>query len=134
MFPIINEFQKTLEGIFAISKTAIRRIAGDHSRYDITAWYFHRDHPEYFDDTTNTDDWQSEVYEAARDLMRFDNLRTVYDIGCGSGYKLVHILGDYDTTGIDLPETISAVTQRYPTRKWISATFEAELPKADLVI
>jgi len=109
-------------------------MTGEPSLYGIFPGYFHRDRPAYFDDTANTDNWQKEVYEAACYLMQIHDLRTVYDVGCGSGYKLVGILGQYDTTGIDLPETIEVVRKRYPDRKWLSASFDDRLPKADLVI
>lgn len=108
---------------------------GRKRMYNIHAGYRHRDKIEYFDDLENTDGWQREVYETARDLMAREGLRTVTDIGCGSAYKLVHMLGDYDTTGVDLPETIERVRAKYPDRKWISGSFEeVVLEPADLVI
>jgi SAM-dependent methyltransferase len=108
---------------------------GGASKFDIHPGYTHRSRIAYFDDTENTDNWQREVYETARDLMREKGLRTVYDVGCGSGFKLVHMLGEFDTTGIDLSQTIQQVRQVYPDRKWISGSFdELELPPADVVI
>src|SRR6516225_6692348 len=87
------------------------------------------------DDTEYTDEWQKEVYEAAKHIMDENRLSSVYDIGCGSGYKLLKFMGNFDTTGIDLPETISVVRKRYPDRKWIDTPFDqAALTKADLVI
>jgi len=110
-------------------------VLGGRSRFGIHAGYRHRDHIAYFDDTENSDNWQREVYETARDLAREQGLRTVYDVGCGSGYKLIHMLGEFDTTGIDLPETIEQVQARYPDRKWLAGSFEAlDLPPAELVI
>ena len=108
---------------------------GSPSRFAIHAGYRHRDHIAYFDDTENSDNWQREVYETARDLAREEGLKSVYDVGCGSGYKLVHMLGEFDTTGIDLPETIELVRARFPERKWLAGSFDAlDLPPADLVI
>lgn len=104
-------------------------------RYEISAGYRHRSSAAFDDASGKTDEWQREVYEAARALMREHRLRSVHDVGCGSGYKLVHILGEFDTTGIDLPQNIGWVSRTYPGRKWIASSFEAvELPKADLVI
>src|SRR3990170_2791407 len=80
-------------------------ILGGPSRYAIHPGYDHRSEIAYFDDTENTDNWQREVYERARDLAAEQDLQTVYDVGCGSGYKLVEMLGKFDTTGIDLPDT-----------------------------
>lgn len=105
------------------------------SRYGIAAGYRHRTATAFDDASGKTDEWQKEVYEAARSLMLSHNLRAVHDVGCGSGYKLVHILGEFDTTGIDLEENIEWVRQAYPDRKWIAGSFERIcLPPADLVI
>jgi len=110
-------------------------LLGAESKFAIHPGYNHRTEIAYFDDTENTDNWQREVYERARDLMAREGLRTVYDVGCGSGFKLVELLKDFETTGIDLPETIVSVRRRYPDRNWIAGSFEElELPPADLVI
>lgn len=111
------------------------RLLGAKSHYGLPPGYRHRSAISYFDDLENEDDWQREVYEAARDIMRQEGLRTVCDVGCGSGYKLVHLLGEFDTLGIDLPETIETVRRTYPQRRWVAGSFErVELPRADLVI
>ncbi len=110
-------------------------LIGVKPRFEIDSGYNHRKSIRYYDDTTNTDDWQREVYENAHALMLEKQLRTVHDVGCGSGYKLVHMLGEFETTGIDLPDTIAHVRQKYPDRSWIGESFEnVRLPPADLVI
>lgn len=108
---------------------------GAKPRFDIDPGYCSRKSPSYFDDTSNTDNWQREVYEGARAIMLEHGLRTVTDVGCGSGYKLVHLLGEFETTGVDLPQTIERTRESYPGRNWVSGSFEdIALPKADLVI
>ena len=110
-------------------------VLGSSSRFAIHPGYQHRPNIAYFDDTENTDNWQREVYERARRLMVAESLTTIYDVGCGSGFKLVQLLGEFDTTGIDLPQTIETVRQRYPDRKWIAGSFEElQLSPADVVI
>ena len=53
----------------------------------------------------------------------------------GSGYKLVHYLGQYDTTDFEVPKTLEFLRGIYPERKWISAPFsDRSHPAADLVI
>lgn len=99
-------------------------LLGRKKRYGIAAGYRHRDEVIYFDDLDNSDEWQREVYLTARSLMRDRNLRTVCDVGCGSGYKLVDILGEFETLGIDLPETIERVRQQYPDRKWLAGSYD----------
>ena len=78
---------------------------------------------------------QLEVYLQAVEIARNDNAKTVYDVGCGSGYKLVHYLGNYDTTGCDVPETLELLRRNYPDRKWAHAPFSDRLHSpADVVI
>jgi SAM-dependent methyltransferase len=83
----------------------------------------------------NTDNWQREVYQFAADLMERQGLKTVYDIGCGSGYKLLNYLGKYETTGFDLEPTVNALRQKYPDRSWKVSDFSfTNIEPADLVI
>jgi SAM-dependent methyltransferase len=110
-------------------------LLGRKSKYEIAPGYKHRATVSYFDDTENTDEWQREVYHAARRIMIENRLTTVCDVGCGGGYKLVHILGKFETTGIDLQETIGRVRLRYPDRRWLAGSFdELDPPQADLVV
>ena len=110
-------------------------IMGRKPTYEIAPGYRHRNRASYYDDTENADEWQRDVYEESRRLMFEHQLRSVTDVGCGSGYKLVHQLGEFDTTGVDLPETIEWVRRKYPERRWIGGSFDdVELPTADLVV
>jgi SAM-dependent methyltransferase len=105
------------------------------SRYGITAGYRHRRRQRYFDGTAETDEWQREVYMVAADLMRSEGFCTVYDVGCGSGYKLIHYLGAYDTTGFEIEPTLTYLTKTYPDRKWRLAELgDRSLPPANLVV
>src|SRR5690242_8171342 len=105
------------------------------SQYGIMPGYRHRRRTHYFDDTPRMDEWQREVYVAAAELMKKERLRTVYDVGCGSGYKLMRYLGDYDTTGFDIEPTLSFLRKTYTDRKWRSVTFEdRDVASADLVV
>ena len=132
---IVAKMVKAAEGLAALTKATLSKIGGDETLYEIAPGYSHRASGAYYDDTGNSDGWQKEVYEAAREIMRTNGLRTIYDVGCGSGYKLINILGEYDTIGIDLPQTIDVVKTRYSDRKWLTASFDdTNLPNADLVI
>jgi SAM-dependent methyltransferase len=105
------------------------------SRYGIAAGYRHRKRTLYFDGTAETDEWQREVYVAAADLMRSQGLCTVYDVGCGSGYKLVHYLGEYETTGFEIEPTLTFLNRTYPDRRWRLVTLgDRSLPPANLVV
>jgi hypothetical protein len=80
---------------------------------------------DFFDDTSNDDQWQLEVYQFAREIADRDGLSTVCDIGCGSGYKLMRYFKDFDTLGLELPQTYNYLVKKYPTRKWQVADFSA---------
>jgi SAM-dependent methyltransferase len=108
--------------------------AGSPRRYCIAAGYRHRDEPHFFDDTGNTENWQREVYQYAQNLLAGRGLRRVYDVGCGSGYKLVRYLGDFDTVGFDLPATVAFLREKYPERRWEVGDFAASVEAPDLAV
>lgn len=112
-----------------------REALGADSKYGIRGAYRHRTRYCYFDDTPYADEYQKEVYLRAAAIAGAIHARTVYDVGCGSGYKLVHYLGEYDTTGFDVPETLEFLRRTYPERKWEHAPFaDRSHAPADLVI
>ena len=105
------------------------------SHYCIKAGYHKGGGVEKFDDRQNTDQWQRNVYESALELIKKNNGKSVVDVGCGSGYKLMHMFGNYDTTGIELAETCHWLNLNYPGKKWLE--FENTDPrqmKTDMVI
>jgi len=105
-------------------------------RYSIVPGYRHRAEASYFDDTANTDEWQKEVYFYAQCVMREKNLQSIYDVGCGSGFKLITYLGEFATVGFDVPETVEFLSARYPSREWRAANFEDRdiTPAPDMVV
>jgi SAM-dependent methyltransferase len=105
------------------------------SEYEIRAGYSHRRAYHYFDDRTNTDMWQREVYQRAADIMRAERMRSIVDVGCGSAFKLVTLLAEFETVGVDVSPTYEWLLERYPERRWVkSFTPEASRLTADLVI
>ena len=135
MTNVVTRVERALCHRWNVLKFHAAPLLGRKSRYGIAAGYHHREQPSYFDDTKLNEQWQWEVYLAARSLMRKHALETVCDVGCGSGYKLVNLLGQFETVGIDLPETIAKVRRKYPDRQWLARSFEElRLPKYDLVI
>ncbi len=101
--------------------------------YGIIEGYKHREKVTYFNDTHLKDEWQREVYLMAAAIMASNSYRTILDVGCGSGYKLVHMLGKYDTLGSDVEETLPFLRKTYPDRAWISSE-EDPRDSFDLVI
>lgn len=90
-----------------------------HSFFFIKAGYHHAVHAEQLDARNSTDEWQKEVYDLAARLAKDNDCSSVLDVGCGSGYKLVHQLGHLDTTGIEVNPTYSFLLNTYPDRKWL---------------
>lgn len=104
-------------------------------KYYIKSGYFHRNTEIYFDDTKNTDEFQKEVYMTAQQIMINNNLKTVIDVGCGSGFKLMKYLGAFDTTGIEVQDTYQHLTSKYTDRKWLAINnFDPSTLTADLII
>lgn len=87
--------------------------------YFIKEGYQHRLNNRYFDDTENTDKWQREVYTFAKDVAVKNNFAKVIDIGTGSGYKLLDNFEDFETVGIDVPQTVAWLRETYPDRTWV---------------
>lgn len=92
-------------------------------RYHIKSFYRHRKAYRHFDDTSNTDKWQREVYLAALELMKSNGFESVIDVGCGSGYKLIQYFKEYETLGLELPETLEWLRKEYPDHKWEASDF-----------
>lgn len=87
-----------------------------------------------FDDTKSKDEFQKEVYLEAKRLMEENGWTSVIDVGCGSGYKLVNYLGEYETLGTDLPRTLAFLKEKYPDRTWKSALEDYSNLSTNLVI
>ena len=86
------------------------------------------------DDLGLTDECQLEVYLYALGLMKKHGLRSVADVGCGSAYKLITYLGEYDTLGLEVAANIPALRSRYPDRQFAESDFQGNPPTADVVI
>ena len=111
------------------NKSATGANYGTHFLYRARREYRH------FDDSALTDEYQLEVYLHALGLMKKHNLRSVMDVGCGSGYKLMTYLGEYDTVGTEVAVNIEMLRQKYPQRKWQESAFSSRQNRgADLVV
>ena len=95
--------------------------------------------PEHYIDLNETDYYQKEVYLYAKKIMEDNSLSDIVDVGCGSGYKLIHYLGHLNTTGIETEPCISFLKKTYPHRLWLNSgesevSFKSYTIKTDLVI
>lgn len=86
----------------------------------------------FYNDINLKDEWQKEVYEYARRQFDIYGFKSVWDIGTGSGYKLLKNFGDVDTLGTDLPPTVEWLKKTYPNHEW-SDSFEV-FPNYDMII
>jgi 2-polyprenyl-3-methyl-5-hydroxy-6-metoxy-1,4-benzoquinol methylase len=86
--------------------------------YCIKENYNHRLNNLFFDDSPFQDEWQKEVYTYARQIADVHNIKSVLDIGTGSGYKLMSNFKDFDTLGMDLEPTVKWLKETYNDRKW----------------
>jgi 2-polyprenyl-3-methyl-5-hydroxy-6-metoxy-1,4-benzoquinol methylase len=129
--------------MMSLLKTAARfctanykELTGEQEQFCIRGGYNHRGKYVYWDDTLpHKDEYQKEVYARAVSLAKESQAKTIYDVGCGSGLKLMKHFRDYDTVGFDVPETLPFLQKTYPGRKWKCVPFsERGLAPADLVI
>jgi SAM-dependent methyltransferase len=81
--------------------------------------YIINNNPSHHDDTNFSDEGQKEVYQFCAKFMAENKLNTVVDVGCGSGYKLIKYLGEFDTKGIETEPCFSLLNLKYPDRKWL---------------
>jgi len=89
----------------------------------------------HYDDSEFEDQWQLEVYLHALGLMKKHNLKSVADIGCGSAFKLIVYLGEYETVGLELPANVEILKKKYPERQWKICDFSSKPDlSADVVI
>lgn len=93
------------------------------SKYCINRFYRARSQNHHHDDSLQEDQWQLEVYLHALGIMKKNNYKSIIDIGCGSAYKLITYLGDYQTLGLELPVNVEVLRKKYPERQWQVSDF-----------
>lgn len=135
-------FEETFTNLVSNVKTELADAASQfHSgesefdKYCIKKYYTAREEYFHYDDSSEEDKWQLEVYLHAYYLMKKFGLSTVLDVGCGSGFKLIKYLGDFDTIGSELGVNLEMLQTRYPDRKWVESSFEkSNRIEADLIV
>ena len=101
----------------------------------IKAGYHHAVTAEFFDDTGGNDLFQRSVYELAASLATRYKDASIIDVGCGSAYKLINVLGECRTIGVEVEPTYSWLLNKYPNREWLLyAPHDMPGLKADIVI
>ena len=93
-------------------------------RYGIKNQYITRHRVIHFDTRGSTDKYQDEVYADTKRFFDENELRSLLDIGCGSGYKLMKYFENEDTVGLELSPAFEYLVETYPDRKWIRSDFQ----------
>lgn len=101
--------------------------------YCIKEKYKHRTTYTHYSDIGLEDQYQDEVYQKALQVMKKNNLKTVFDVGCGSAFKLIKYFSDYDFTGAEIEPTLSWLKKQYPKNNWIKSDFSKPV-ETDLFI
>ena len=92
-------------------------------KYEIKIGYVTRKENIHFNDSGNKDEHQDEVYRRIKKLFIEKQLKSIIDIGCGSGYKLIKYFNEYDTIGLELPPALEYLKKKYPDKTWIYSDF-----------
>lgn len=99
--------------------------------YFIKKGYIARRHYTHFDDSSLKDEFQDEVYFAAYELTNKHHYKTIGDVGCGSGYKLLKYFGALNTTGFEIQPTLNFLQTTYPHREWRISDFSTKPAGSD---
>jgi len=90
----------------------------------------------HHDDRKLTDKYQNDIYKYAHNLFKRMKGKTILDVGCGSGYKLVKYFSNAKTTGVEVNPAYTYLKAKYPQRTWVKGDFSKQPPSGhfDLVI
>ncbi|MCH9621698.1 MAG: hypothetical protein S4CHLAM20_11230 [Chlamydiia bacterium] len=80
--------------------------------------YISRNQYCHHDDRKFKDGSQDEVYQIAKKLVEENILTCIYDVGCGSAYKLIKYFSNYQTVGYEIEPTLGFLKDKYPEREW----------------
>jgi len=94
--------------------------------YFIKKGYIARQHYTHFDDSALKDEFQDEVYFAACVLSNIHQYKTIGDVGCGSGYKLLKYFKECNTIGFEIQPTLDFLQKAYPYREWCISDFSTK--------
>jgi GT2 family glycosyltransferase len=72
--------------------------------------------------------WQPDVYWEAARLAESLGVKTVIDVGCGNGEKLVHHFPNetFNTIGLDFQGSLSLVRSAFPERRWVECDLTSQ--------
>lgn len=113
----------------------LNRSLQPEARFGIKSGYHHATQAEDFNAVGAGEEWQKEVYELAAERAHKAGMRSVIDIGCGTGFKLLKHFESLQTTGIEVEPTYTWLRDTYPARHWLRfGSFDPAKLEADLLI
>lgn len=89
--------------------------------YKIQEGYTSRLQPGHHDDSNWEDQSQYEVYQYCAKFMKENNLHSIVDVGCGSGFKLIKYLSEFKIIGTETEPCYSLLKTKYPNNEWYLA-------------
>ena len=101
--------------------------------YAIKEGYTHRTSYTHHSDIGYEDQYQDEVYQTALRIFKDNNLKTVFDVGCGSAFKLRKYFSEEKFTGAEIEPTLGWLKNTYPNDEWVKSDF-SNLIETDLFI
>lgn len=88
--------------------------------YNLPADYNHRTEPAYFDDVLeDTTAWQADVYKLAAQLALKAHSRTLVDLGCGRGEKLLPYANRFQVVGVDFGTNMDYCQEHNSPGGWV---------------
>ncbi len=112
----------------------LARINSEPPMFEIVAGYQHRVKVASFDDTSNDDSYQDEVYRYALGIAQQNGVNKVFDFGCGSAFKLRKYFSNFECVGFEVGHTLEYLRSTYPDSEWRNAISWLPDEAADLVI
>jgi hypothetical protein len=100
----------------------LRGIKND--KFEIRVGYITRKNNIHFNDTANKDEHQDLVYKRIKEFFEEKQLKTIVDVGCGSGFKLIKYFNEYKSIGMELPPALDYLKTTYPSKSWIYSDFK----------
>ena len=100
-----------------------------NQNFGLKEGYQSRIEPIYFDDTSTAEETgvvhQQSIYDLAGFLAERDGIKTIIDIGCGSGKKLCALAEKHDIIGVDFGINLKHCRSAYDFGEWIDWDLES---------
>jgi len=97
--------------------------------YGIRDGYTPRLKPDYFQDiqTDFPKLWQPDVLPIAVHIARLNGCKTLIDIGCGRGEKLVPYANEFDIIGMDYGDNLDYCRSQHDFGRWLDVDLERDV-------